>query len=256
MHYLKKLCLTLITIIFLLGWVAPVNAVPIVDQAYTAGIKAMQAQVAADPTTPTNKAFGDVLKQLFTSPAIQVPFRFVTNENGKTNTNYAGNVYFSQGDIFINYNESDNDEWFATVNNQLYTWNPKTKEGSILTRFPGDTLAFVMYMIDPSAIMRSIYTQYLDKPQTFTVKPSTDNTKTILFKKVENGFKGIRIQTQPFWLNAFLLESPKDKGGSIGSLEVDAPIALEAIPTELLTLPKGIKFKRSTETLKNRMTYL
>jgi hypothetical protein len=236
----------------------PVQAETIApDAAYRAGVESMYAQVKADPNTPTNRAFKDVLDQLFKPAAVQIPFRFVTETAGARSVNYAGNIYFSNGAIFINYDgETPDEERFATIADKLYTWKPNVTEGQILKRFPGDTLAFVMYMVDPSAIMRSIYSEYLTKPQDFTTVTATDGSKSLLFKKVQSGFKGIRIQPQPFWLKAFLLESSKDKGNGVGSLEVDAPIGLTQLPKELTILPTGIKFKPSDNSLKERMTYL
>jgi hypothetical protein len=236
----------------------PVQADPIApDAAYRAGVESMYAQVKAEPNTPTNRAFKDVLDQLFKPAAVQIPFRFVTETAGARSVNYAGNIYFSNGAIFINYDgETPEEERFATIADKLYTWKPNVTEGQILKRFPGDTLAFVMYMVDPSAIMRSIYGEYLTKPQDFTTAIATDGSKSLLFKKVQSGFKGIRIQPQPFWLKAFLLESPQGKGSGVGSLEVDAPITLTELPKELTILPTGIKFKPSENSLKERMTYL
>jgi hypothetical protein len=236
---------------------APTTAnAPKPDPDYLQGVASMRRQAESEPNSPTNQALKDVLQQLFNPPAVQIPFRFVTDKAGVKVTNYAGDIYFSQGAIFINYNESNNDDHFATIDNKLYTWKTGKPEGETLKRFPGDTLAFVMYMIDPAAIMRSIYVQYLDEPQKFTVKPGMNGEKSILFKQVKNGFKGIRVQSKPFWLKGFLLAAAPEKGGQTGSLEIDAPIALAAIPQTLLTLPQGVTFKPSQETLRNRMTYL
>ncbi len=237
--------------------VAPTEAnAPKPDPDYLRGVASMRQQAENEPDSPTSQALKDVLKQLFNPPAVQIPFRFVTDNAGVKVTNYAGDIYFSQGAIFINYNESNNDDHFATIDNKLYTWKTGKSEGEMLKRFPGDTLAFVMYMIDPAAIMRSIYVQYLDEPQKFTVKPGINGEKSILFKQVKNGFKGIQVQSKPFWLKGFLLAAAKEKGGQTGSLEIDPPIALAAIPQGLLTLPPGVTFKPSQETLRNRMTYL
>jgi hypothetical protein len=243
-----------------LFYALPVQAETIVrppDAAYLEGVRSMYDQVKADPNTPTNRAFKDVLDQLFKPVAVQIPFRFVTETGKERSVNYAGNIYFSAGAIFINYDgDAVDEERFATIEDKLYTWKPNVAEGQILKRFPGDTLAFVMYMVDPSAIMRSIYSEYLAKPQDFTTAIATDGRKSLLFKKVQSGFKGIRIQPQPFWLKAFLVESPKDKVMGVGSLEIDAPIGLTQLPSELTILPTGIKFKPSDNSLKERMTYL
>jgi hypothetical protein len=226
------------------------------DPDYLQGLAAMRQQAETEPNSPTNQALKDVLNQLFQPQAVQIPFRFITDKAGVKATNYAGNIYFSQGAVFINYNGVANDDHFATIGNKLYTWKTGATQGEMLKRFPGDTLAFVMYMIDPSAIMRSIYVNYLDEPQKFTVKSGPKGEKAILFKQIKDGFKGIRIQEKPFWLKGVLLEIAKAQEVQIGSLEIDTPIGLEAIPPELLTLPKGVKFKPSEATLRDRMTYL
>ncbi len=236
-------------------YMMPVQAAAIAtptDAAYVEGVRSMYEPVKAAPNTPTNKAFGDVLDQLFKPAAVQIAFCFVITPKGDRVVNYAGNIYFSQGAVFVNYDGAQDDEQFATIDNQLYVWKAGAATGEILTRFPGDTLAFVMYMVDPAAIMRSIYSQYLEKPQEFKVTTAADGTRSILFKQVQSGFKGIRIQSQPFWLKAFLLENQDD----VGSLEIDVPIALTELPKGLLVLPQGVKFERSKNTLKERMTYL
>jgi hypothetical protein len=232
-------------------------AVPAIkpDPAYLQGVESMQQQADKNPDSTTSKAFKDVLQQLFTAPAVQIPFRFVREQTGVQTPQYAGNIYFSQGAIFIDYDQSTQEERFATINNKLYTWTTGNPKGEILERFPGDTLAFVMYLIDPSAIMRSIYSQYLDHPKDFTVK-TTANEKVIAFKKPQSGFKDIHVQNNPFWLKSFTLDLSKDSVKETGYLAVDAPISLEALPEALFTLPKGVTFKASKDDLKSRMNYL
>jgi hypothetical protein len=225
------------------------------DPAYLQGVESMNKQADANPASATSKAFKDVLKQLFTPPAVQIPFRFVREQAGVKTPEYSGNIYFSQGAIFVDYDQSAKDDHFATINNKLYTWKTGAKQGEILERFAGDTLAFVMYLVDPSAIMRSIYVQYLDHPKDFTVK-TVANEKVIAFKKPESGFKDIHVQNSPFWLKSFTLDLSKEGVKEVGHLEVDAPIALETLPEELFTLPQGVAFKPSKENLKNRMSYL
>ncbi|MBE9029260.1 hypothetical protein IQ266_05730 [filamentous cyanobacterium LEGE 11480] len=225
------------------------------DTGYLEGVVSMYEQVKTAPDSPSNRAFQAVLDQLFKPAAVQIPFRFVSESAGHRSINYAGNIYFSQGALFINYDTTESDELFATVDGQLYSWKPDATEGVILKRFPGDTLAFVMYMIDPSAIMRSIYSTYLEKPNEFTVSTDSSGTKSIIFKQVQNGFKGIRLQENPFWLKAFMLEPSQNEGIDVGNLEVDPPIALDQLPKGLTVLPTTVTFKPTQESLKNRMTY-
>jgi hypothetical protein len=258
---LSNLVSVIITAIMaLLLSIPPAQAQP--DAAYLTGVQSMYKQVQANPTSPTNLAFKSVLDQLFTPKAVQIPFRAIDEKSKVTSTPYSGNIYFSQGEIFINYNEdaggenaggenADNEN-FATIENKLYTWKSNATEGTILKRFPGDTLAFVMYMTDPSAIMRSVYINYLEKPQEFTVKSSGNGQKYLQFKTPNQGFNGLKLQENPFWLRGF---SFTDKTVT-ATLEIDPPIALEALPPVLYSLPKGITFKPSADTLKARMTYL
>jgi hypothetical protein len=226
------------------------------DPAYLNGLQSMRSQVEKAPTQPTNLALNDVLNQLFTAPAVQVPFRQTIEKAGVKTIAYSGSIFFSQGDLFINYDKTTDDENFATINGKLYAWKNNAKQGKTMTRFPGDTLGFLMYMIDPSAIMRSIYTNYLDDPKAFTTKATEPNLKLLLLKEAVSGFQGITIQEKPFWLKNFVFNDPADPAKGIGRLEIDAPIALEALPKVLYTLPAGIQFQPSKETLKERMVYL
>lgn len=226
-----------------------------VDQGYLEGVASMYDQVQAAPNTQTNRAFKDVLDQLFQPNAVQMPFRFVTTNGTQRSVNYSGNVYFSQGQLFIKYDQTQDDEAFATIDGKLYTWKIGAKEGEILKRFKGDTLAFVMYMADPSAIMRAIYRQFLEQPKQFTTT-TNNGIQTIQFKQVKDGFKGIQAVAKPFWLKTLLLETKEGAAVVQGQLEIDPPIGLEALPEGLAVLPKGVKFKASENDLRQRMTYL
>jgi hypothetical protein len=256
--WLKCAALTVLAIALCCLATTPAQAAAVAikpDPAYLKGVEAMNQQADANPDKVTSKAFKDVLQQLFSAPAVQIPFRFVQEQAGIKTPEYAGNIYFSQGAIFVDYDQSAQDDHFATINHKLYTWKTGAKQGEILERFEGDTLAFVMYLIDPSAIMRSIYVQYLDHPKDFTAK-TVANEKVIAFKKPGSGFQDIHVQNTPFWLKSFTLDLSKDGVKAVGRLEVDAPIALETLPEELLTLPKGVAFKPSKENLKSRMSYM
>jgi hypothetical protein len=231
-----------------------ISATP--DPAYLEGLQTMQRQVEKAPDAPTSKALKDVLAQLFTAPAVQVPFRQTIEKAGVKTIAYSGSIFFSQGDLFINYDKTTDDENFATINGKLYSWKNNAKQGKVITRFPGDTLGFLMYMIDPSAIMRSIYTNYLEDPKLFTTKPIPPNQKALTLKTPIAGFQGITIQEKPFWLNAFAFNDPANAEKGLGRLEIDPPIALEVLPKLLYTLPAGIQFQPSKETLKERMVYL
>jgi hypothetical protein len=226
------------------------------DPAYLEGLQSMRSQVEKAPDKPTNLALNDVLNQLFTAPAVQVPFRQTIEKAGVKTIAYSGSIFFSQGDLFINYDKTTDDENFATINGKLYAWQANAKQGKTITRFPGDTLGFLMYMIDPSAIMRSIYTNYLDDPKAFITKIPQPNQKILLLKEAVSGFQGITIQEKPLWLKGFAFSDPANPDKGIGRLEIDAPVALEALPKVLYTLPAGIQFQPSKETLKERMVYL
>lgn len=232
-----------------------VQATPIADVGYLEGIVSMYDQIKAAPNAPTNRAFKDVLDQLFQPNAVQIPFRAVNMTGNTRSVSYAGNLYFSQGQLFINYDKTQSDAAFATIDGKLYTWNIGASEGEILKRFKGDTLAFAMYMIDPAGIMRSIYSEFLDHPKQFA-STTAQGIQTIQFKENKYGFKGIQVATKPFWLKTLLFEQPSESGLRQGRLEVDPPIALDALPKELAVLPKGVKFKSSEGDLRQRMTYL
>lgn len=225
----------LLTVATVLLYALPLRAetLPPPDPNYLEGVISMYQQVKANPDEPRNRAFHDVLDQLFQPAAVQIPFRFVTGSGAARSVNYAGNIYFSRGAIFITYDSTDGaDERFATVDNQLYTWQPGQPAGKILKRFPGDTLAFVMYMIDPSAIMRTMYDHYLAQPNRFNRVLERQGVESILLKQPQNGFKGIQVQTEPFWLRAFMMERPQEKGITVGNLEVDPRSAWMPCPRD------------------------
>jgi hypothetical protein len=272
------LSMTLLSMTLLSGlcWLTPVHADPLpvqppvakaapltpaiapapkADIGYLEGIVSMYQQIQASPNTPTNRAFKDVLDQLFQPNAVQIRFRSVETTGGERKVGYSGNLYFSQGQLFINYDQTQDDAAFATIDGKLYTWRIGAKDGEILKRFKGDTLAFLMYMIDPSAIMRSVYSEFLERPKQFTTT-TTQGIQTLQMKENQGGIHGIQVATKPFWLKTLLFEKPAALGLLQGRLEIDPPIALDALPKELAVLPKGVKFKASEGDLRQRMQYL
>lgn len=177
-----------------------------------------------------------------------------TREEGVKTVYDSGTIYYSKDELFVIYDkENKEDTNFATIEGKLYAWRTGAKAGKILKRIDNDIKMLLIYLIDVSAIKRSIYFQsYRENPDDFSVTQDGD-TKTILFKKVNRPFAGIRVQQNPFWLSSFLLcdcQSITPTTPLFGA-EVSRPIPLDKIPDSVKVLPPDVEFEPTQETVES-----
>lgn len=212
---------------------------------------------------------------LFEPAAVKMPFRVIQEKNAEQTILCSGTIYYSQGDLFLQQDVSTKCAWplpnLATLDGALYTWDSGTSEGEILTRFTGDTVELVEYLINPTLIKTSFYYQYQEAPEKFTVT-EFDGVMTLRANDLEYGFGGILITRDPLWLKGFVMyecdtqacfDTAMENDFSVPEdfpirnvMEIDAPIPLAEIPDEVKVLPEGVTFNPSGQTADRFMTYL
>lgn len=215
----------------------------------------IEAAAAASQSIPPELA--EVYKAIFEPPAVKIPFRVVRESDQSQEILYSTAIYYSQGEIvFVDDAESplpNRLNSFITLGDNLYTWAPGAQTGEILSRFTGDTVELVDFLINPIPLVRYLYLAYSASPEAFSVT-ATDGETFVREDGVIEGLVGIKFQRDPLWLSAGvfgdrLTEDAADADRLV--LEIDPPIPLETIPPELQTLPEGVTFEPSENTVNN-----
>jgi hypothetical protein len=211
--------------------------------------------------------FKQVFQAVFEPTAVKMPFKYSKVKGSSRQLIEAGTIYFAKGKIFVKHSSTTANQSpvsdFATINGQLYAWKPGDKEGKILRRFTGDTIELVDYLIDPLLLMRYTYFDYYRSPKSFVVTKDK-NVTTILRKKNQYGFAGIKFGESPLWLGANIFSSgcnknicpPVNADTEVVEFEIDRPISIPQVPAELLQLPKNVKFIKSEESVDKFLSYL
>lgn len=224
---------------------------------------------AADSASPENPVsyLSEVYAAIFEPEAVKIPFQYVKETAAGTEVLQSGAMYYSQGDLFILNDPVDSSPlniatWgtnFATVDGELYAWNPEETTGLQLTRFQGDTIELLDYWIDPAMLMRFTYLDYQQKPENFKVIEVGEETY-LQRKEATYGFAGMRIAESPHWMSALVTlgcqEETCPTTGETFTVEIGRPIPIEAIPEDVRTLPSEITFEPSDQTADSYLIYL
>jgi hypothetical protein len=235
---------------------------------YEQTIQSYHQALEADRASMSPQRYREISQMfhaLFDAPAVKITVRGVSEEGAQRATIPSKTIYFSKGDIFIIPDPIDStstrppekEEFFATLNGKVYTWREGSKGGQILSRLPNDTIAFLLYSIDPGMMMGSLYRDYYQqKPQDF-IKTKQGENQRLMFKQPKSGFAGVVVRENPFWLTGILFETQDSKQPKVlWGLEVDPPVPLQVLPETIKQLPKGVNFTPSGATLKNWAVYL
>ena len=222
-------------------------------------------RTAKSPKGEIQAEFKETLQAVFEPAAVKIPFRTVQVKGADRKIVEDGVIYFAKGQIVVKHNSTLPNASipdFATIEGKLYAWALGKKEGQILKRFTGDTIELVDYLIDPALLMRYTYFEYKRSPKDFTVT-NVPNSTTILRKQISYGFVGIRFNSVPLWLGNNIITNCKTKncppitaGTELTQIEIDRPIPIPQIPSELLKLPKNVKFVQSKGSVDQYLSYL
>jgi hypothetical protein len=222
-------------------------------------------RTAKSPKSEVPAEFKEVFQAVFEPAAVKISFRTVKVKGADRNILEDGVIYFAKGQLVVKHNSTlpnTNIPDFATIGDQLYAWKPGEKEGKILNRFTGDTIELVDYLIDPALLMRYTYFDYKRSSKDFTVS-NTQNPTTILRKNAPYGFAGIRFNSAPLWLGINMIATCKTEtcppvaaDTELTQIEIDRPIPITNIPSELLQLPKNVKFTKSKGSVDQYLSYL
>lgn len=214
-----------------------------------------------DPKATVRSDLLAVAKALFEPSAVEITYRAFENSDAGKKALHGGTILFSKGRIFIRTKAGQlatDDEWlldYATLEGKLYEWSPAKGTGRLLNREPGDTVDFLLYLVDPAGFKRGILFQYLDKREAFTVSEA-HGVKTVMFREPAIEVQSLQILEHPLWLYSVAIKRSLKADAPVVVWEVDRPKPIERIPPDVTKVPGDIPFAPATTTIKWRMSYL
>jgi hypothetical protein len=165
----------------------------------------------------------------------------------------ATDIYIKAEEIYV-INAAE--RWNLVANrNGVFEWQKDQKGGIKVKRNNEDLVAYLYYLTDPSWIMASIYYDYREAPDQFTLLPDKNKSWTQLeFKKPVDGFEAIYVSEKPLWFCGMRVQNPQT--GVRQEVFFSKPEETKGPPESFLQEFKKITFENSNLTLRRHMAFL
>ncbi|MCP3955688.1 MAG: hypothetical protein GY697_26250 [Desulfobacterales bacterium] len=194
----------------------------------------------------------NIAKALFEPEIVHLEIRSSVMNAGVLIPELTVEIWFSAGELYVRTDDASVAN-YSTVGDKLYEWNAGSSVGRILKRNCGDTLRYLLYLVDASELKAAVFRHYRSDSGKFDVVIQTDGIQ-VLPKKRKGAWLGMKYEEAPFWLRSlYFWDAGVD--GDYKVIDVSRPTPVRVLPAELKILPQII-FERSKETLLNRMEYL
>jgi hypothetical protein len=228
---------------------------------YEQAVAELYATIEDSKKAPTLNLFPQLIelaKQVFEPDIVKISFTIERRAESATTIENTGEIWFARGRLFLfDRPTGDSDKClpsYRTIGDELLEWRSGEARGKSLKRFPGDTVEFMWYLVDPSIIKRNVYSRYLLQPRIFERKNSEAGT-LLLFTKPTTVFLGIEVLEDPLWFRSvWLLHTDYPEETLVMTMERPQPQS--ELPEEFALPPDGVVFEDVEETVESRMPYL
>jgi hypothetical protein len=212
---------------------------------------------ASDPKPMAHPQLAEAAASLFKPEAIALDFSAIQLFTDGSKKTTAGTIWYSKGRIFLEHTAIPDGEtpWeYATVGDKLLGWKHGDSKVTSFKRYPGDTVDFLWYLADVSAIKASLHFMFLQKPDAFDARDSPPWRRLVLREPLE-GFRELAIRASPLWLREVVYTIPTGEEAEVRMI-VDPPRTIDALPARLESnLPK-VQIEPIDWTIKSRMEFL
>ncbi len=209
----------------------------------------------SNPKPMAHPQLAEAASSLFEPEAIKLDFSTVQLFTDGSKKTHAGTIWYSKGRIFLEYTAIPDGEtpWqFATVGDKLLGWKHDDSTLTSFKRYPGDTVDFLWYLADVSAIKASLHFMFLEKPEAFNVHDNPPWRRLVLREPLE-GFSELAIRVSPLWLREMVYTVP---AGAEVRMMVEPPRAIDVLPERLESSVPKLDIKSREWTIKSQMEYL
>jgi hypothetical protein len=190
---------------------------------------------------------------LFESNSVGVRLRSASSD-GTAVTRTETNIYFQKGNLYVRCVEGPKGTNLVTTDKGVYSWIDGESSGEILRAVPADQAQYFTYLLDPSAIMKSLFHNYLTTKKAKNVTPDTIELETV----ADGGVWNVLLSKRELWFLRLTVMPPEkySKPGSKSETNFDLIGTNITIPTDILAIPEGITWKESDMTVASKMAWL
>jgi hypothetical protein len=211
----------------------------------------------ADPKPMAHPQLAEAAASLFEPEAIALDFSAIQEFADGSKKTTAGTIWYSKGRIFLEHTAIPDGEtpWeYATVGDKLFGWKHGDSKLTSFKRYPGDTVDFLWYIADVSAIKASLHFMFLEKPEAFDVRDSPPWQRLVLREPLE-GFRELGIRASPLWLREVVYTIPTGEEAEVRMI-VEPPRSIDALPERLESNVPKVQIEATEWTIKSRMEFL
>ena len=209
---------------------------------------------SGDQNASFNQKLLPYYKSFLGNEIVKIDFSVTASKNGLIESLSEGTIVFDNGDLFIR-NVSNEPGGFNCISKdkRLYFWTTGSSKGDILNPSELSIVDYLIYFLDPSSIMRSLYWGNLTKDKRFGSRDIGDSR--VELTTVPTSIFSAEIIPQPLWLFAMVVDGSPNNGRNIRT-EFKFPKIIDKVPEEMESIPENIEWKESDEELTDRMSYL
>jgi hypothetical protein len=209
---------------------------------------------ATEQSASFNQALLPYFKSFLGDKTVEIDFNVTKEKDGTKETLGNGRVVFDKGKLFIRtVTKEPSGRNYISQNNKLYSWTTGSIIGEILSPSEQSIVDYLVYFLDPSSFMRSFYFGFVTKDARIESRKIAESR--LLLNTIPTSAFSAEIETEPLWLSAIIVSNYREDGVVIRS-EFAYPKVIESVPEEMKLIPPEIKWKESTEDLRDRMSYM
>lgn len=208
---------------------------------------------------PRQMAYPELLepaRALFEPRGVSLGFSqtIVSREGGERRTE--GTIWYFDGKIFVEHKGVPPEQAmiFGTYGDELLGWRGEEREVVSYSRYPGDTVDLLWYLVDVSALKASQYFIYLQRPSEFEVS-SSGSSKRLRVRTPGGRVQEISVLSAPLWLEGVVYGVADSESGQL-RMSVERPRPIDRLPSRFVERPPGLDVQRTGETIRVELEYL
>jgi hypothetical protein len=163
----------------------------------------------------------------------------------------SADISYGAGELHILQKKGWN---LVTQGAEAYEWETGEKEGLITKAKTEDLIDYLLYFTDPSYIMTSMFYNYLLAPETYHAPVKQKDGCIKLRAKELSHFSALYLFEKPLWFCGFEMKPSGSEGQE--AILYSQPTPIPEVPQRVIELPDGMRFEKSSESIRRHMVYL
>jgi len=210
----------------------------------------------ADPRQMAYPELLEPARALFEPRGVSLDFSQTVVSREGTEIRTEGTIWYFDGKIFVEHKGVPPEQAmvFGTYDDELLGWRGEGREVVGYSRYPGDTVDLLWYLVDVSALKASQYFIYLQRPSEFEVS-SSGSSKRLRVRRPGSRVQEISVLSAPLWLEEVVYGTADSESGQLRR-SGERPRAVDRLPSRFAERPAGLDVLRTGETIRVELEYL